>query len=510
MLTLWMAFGMALASAIVLTPLARSFALWLGIVDRPDGGRKLQKRAVPLFGGVAVYLALVLGVLVATFFADEQQPELLELSRVLIAATGFVCLFGCVDDTWDLSPRFKLLLQTCSVLPIVLEGYSIERLYAFGQPFELGWLGVPITVLWLVACINALNLLDGMDGLASLVGLSTAAMLAIIALNLGHSHVSLIAIALAGALVGFLLYNLPPASIYLGDSGSMVIGMVIGLLGMQAALKTPATLSITAPAVLMSIPMLDTLLAIVRRKLSGQRFDSADRGHIHHRLLERGLNNWQALGVIGLLCVLTGSAAAAAIFLRSDGVAWAIALSLVVFLVRLRVFGHHELALVKLTIATALVRLVQRMINSLRPRACHAHAAENPDFAAAWTELIEEVRPWSTISLELSSGWGALAARRHTWRLAGWLPDAALEWSFVVSFRGQRDHCCELRLGGQGHQAIEPWQQTRVVQVLTAFCQHWSEHAEQIPASQHWSDASDGGIVGLPATLSVHPAAKAA
>lgn len=510
MLPLWIAFGVALASAIALTPLARALALRLEIVDQPDGRRKLQKRPVPLFGGVAVYLSLVLGLLAANFLAGEAYPQLFELSRVLIAATGFVCLFGCIDDTWDLSPRFKLLLQVCSVLPIVLEGYSIERLYVFGQPFELGWLGVPITVLWLVACINALNLLDGMDGLASLVGLSTAAMLAIIALNLGHPHVSLIAIALAGALAGFLLYNLPPASIYLGDSGSMVIGMVVGLLGMQAALKTPATLSITAPAVLMSIPMLDTLLAIVRRKLTGQRIDTADRGHIHHRLLDRGLNNWQALGVIGLLCLLTGAAAVTAIFIPSDGLAWAIALSLVVFLVRLRVFGHHELALVKLTVATALVRLVQRMVSSLRARASDAPASDDRDFAAAWPALIEEVRPWSTTSLELNGGSGVGTCHRHTWRLASWLPNSAVEWSFTASFRGQGERSCEVRLVGQGPQAIEPWQQTRVVQILTAFCQYWTEHAEHVPASLHWSDASDGRIIGLPAALTVHHAAKAA
>jgi UDP-GlcNAc:undecaprenyl-phosphate GlcNAc-1-phosphate transferase len=507
MFALWMAFGVALVGAIVLTPLSRAFARRLEIVDQPDGRRKLQKRPVPLFGGVAVYLALVLGLSVANFLAGEQYPGLAELSQVLFAATGFVCLFGCIDDTWDLSPRFKLLLQVCSVLPIVLEGYAIQKLYAFGQPFELGWLGVPITVLWLVACINALNLLDGMDGMASLVGLSTAAMLAIIALNLGHPHVSIIAIALAGALAGFLLYNLPPASIYLGDSGSMVIGMVIGILSIQAALKAPATLSITAPAVLLSIPMLDTLLAIVRRKLTGQRIATADRGHIHHRLLERGLSNWQALGVIGLLCLLTGAAAIVAILVRSDGLAWAMALSLVVFLVRLRVCGHHELALVKLTVATALVRLVQRMVNSLRARAGDAHTADI-EFDSAWPALIAEVRPWSTVSLELTSGCPQRPDHRHTWRLAG-SPDGALEWSFAVSFRGQGEQSCEVRLVGQGLEAIEPWQQTRVAQLLAAFCHYWTEHAQRVPAPLHWTDAADGQIVAQPASLTVHHAKAA-
>src|SRR5688572_15865307 len=148
MLPLWIAFGAALVGAVAMTPMARALALRLGVVDQPDGRRKFQKRPVPLLGGVAVFLALVLGITAASLAASETDPQ---LSRALIAAAGFVCLFGCLDDTWDLSPRFKLLLQTCSVLPIVLEGYSIEQLHAFGHTFYLGPLGVPITVLWLLA-----------------------------------------------------------------------------------------------------------------------------------------------------------------------------------------------------------------------------------------------------------------------------------------------------------------------------------------------------------------------
>ena len=157
-------------------------------------------------------------------------------------AAGFVCFVGCIDDRFDLPSRVKLALQIVSVLPIVLLGYYVDRVVAFGYPIELGWLGIPLTVLWLVGCINALNLIDGMDGLASIVGLSTAAMLGVIAASEGHAHVAAMAIVLAASLAGFLVYNLPPASIFLGDSGSMVIGLTVGVLGMQGSLKTSATL----------------------------------------------------------------------------------------------------------------------------------------------------------------------------------------------------------------------------------------------------------------------------
>ena len=148
-------------------------------------------------------------------------------------AAGFVCFVGSIDDRFNLPSRIKLALQIVSVLPIVLLGYYVDRIVAFGCPIELGWLGIPLTILWLVGCINALNLIDGMDGLASIIGLSTAAMLGVIAANQGHDHVAAMAIVLAASLAGFLIYNLPPASIFLGDSGSMVIGLTVGLLGIQ-------------------------------------------------------------------------------------------------------------------------------------------------------------------------------------------------------------------------------------------------------------------------------------
>jgi len=135
-----------------------------------------------------------------------------------------------IDDRFNLPSRIKLALQILSVLPIVMLGYYVDRVVAFGCPIMLGWLGIPLTILWLVGCINALNLIDGMDGLASIIGLSTAAMLGVIAASLQQDHVAAMAIILAASL-RILIYNLPPASIFLGDSGSMVIGLSVGLLG---------------------------------------------------------------------------------------------------------------------------------------------------------------------------------------------------------------------------------------------------------------------------------------
>ncbi len=260
---------------------------------------------------------------------------------------GFVCFVGSVDDRFDLPSRVKLVLQIVSVLPIVLCGYYVDRVVAFGHPIELGWIGIPLTVLWLIGCINALNLLDGMDGLASIVGLSTAAMMGVIAASEGHHHVAVMVTVLAASLLGFLMYNLPPASVFLGDSGSMVIGLSVGLLGIQGSLKTSATLAITAPAVVMTLPMFDIIAAMVRRKLTGRRFDAPDRLHIHHRLLDRGWTPWQILCLAGAICLTTGAAATAATIFRRDALAWITAMSMVVLMIRLRLFGYEEFALAK-------------------------------------------------------------------------------------------------------------------------------------------------------------------
>ncbi len=310
----------AFVASLCLTAVVRTAAERCGIVDRPDGKRKLHGGPVPLWGGLAVYGATVLGL--AALHLGGATAKFSELSTVWMIAAGCVCFVGGVDDRFDLPPRLKLALQTVSVLPIILFGYYVDRIVAFGCPIELGWLGIPLTVLWLLGCINALNLLDGMDGLASLTGLSAAAMLGIIAASQGHAHVAAMAFVLAGALAGFLAYNLPPASIFLGDSGSMVIGLTVGLLGIQGTLKTSATLAITAPAVVMTLPMFDIVAAIVRRRLTGRRLDSPDRLHIHHRLLDRGWTPWQVLCLLGALCLTTGAAATAATIFRRDALAW--------------------------------------------------------------------------------------------------------------------------------------------------------------------------------------------
>ncbi|MGA2033892.1 MAG: MraY family glycosyltransferase, partial [Thermoguttaceae bacterium] len=360
--------AITLALALLLTVAVRAVAQRWQIFDEPDGQRKVHRRRVALWGGVAVYAALLLGLLYACHAPETASKALSDLARVLLPTAGLVCLIGAWDDWRELPAKLKLLLQLVSVLPIIAAGYAVDRIVVFGYPISLGWLGVPVTILWLLGCINALNLIDGMDGLASIVGLSTTAMMALIALSAGNGHIAVIAVILAAALSGFLVFNLPPATIFLGDSGSTLIGLVVGILGMQGSMKSSATLAITAPVVLMTLPMFDVVMAVVRRKLTGRPFDAADREHIHHRLLDRGLSTWQVLWILGALCLTTGAAATAATVFRLDALAWIIASTMVVAMIRLRLFGDYELGLMRSALRRGIVSFAKRLLSLPWPK----------------------------------------------------------------------------------------------------------------------------------------------
>ncbi|MBI1900615.1 MAG: undecaprenyl/decaprenyl-phosphate alpha-N-acetylglucosaminyl 1-phosphate transferase [Planctomycetia bacterium] len=484
MQSLWLAFVVALAAVLALTPVARRVARRLCIVDAPDGKRKLQTASIPLLGGVAVYLAVTLALLLAGPIAPGSPAAFWPLALAAIVAGFFVCALGCYDDSRDLAARFKLLLQFASVLPVILAGYSVDRIVVFGQPVELGFFGIPLTALWLVGCINAFNLLDGMDGLASTVGLTTAAIMAVIALAHGNAQVALVALALAGALGGFLAYNLPPARIYLGDSGSMVIGLVVGLLAIQGSMKTAATLSITTPFVVMCLPMLDTALAVIRRRLAGQSIAKADRGHIHHRLLERGLTTWQALCVIGAICLATGAAAAVGTFLKSEGLTWILTASLLVLLVRTRAVAGHEIGLVKLKIAQAGAALVDRLMFDGLQGSRPLYGGMS-DFDAAWQALSREAQELRLARLEMIWLSDGRPTASRTWNAAPQADRAAAsasraDWSIGLSFGDSQAESFRVIAVVPYGARPEAWQVLRLVRLLSACGATFAETPEPL------------------------------
>jgi len=483
-----------LALALFLTVAARAMARNLGVVDWPDGRRKLHDRPIPLCGGLAVYGATALGLLAVQLFG--LCPKLTELSGAWLIVAGIVCFLGGVDDRFDLPSRLKLALQIVAVLPIVFFGHCIDTIMLFGQPIELGWLGAPLTILWLVGCINALNLIDGMDGLASIVGLSAAVITGAIAAGEGNGHVAVMALVLSASIMGFMIYNLPPASVFLGDSGSMVLGLSIGLLGIQGNVKSTATLAITAPAVVMTLPMFDIAAALVRRKLTGRRFDSPDRLHIHHRLLDRGWTPWQVLCLVGAVCLTTGAAAAAATIFRRDALAWITAISLVVLMIRLRLFGYEEFALAK----SALVKTRRKCVSWMRYFVGASFRRKSPGRVIVlgppipqcstpllttpllWETLLRHVRTWEVRRVEFHVVENQ-QMRHLRWIDPGLSATEPCRWSVSASSPTTDGGVCQLRVS-----STRPIDDDEDLATLTAllktFVAHFAEHSERLMGPQ--------------------------
>jgi UDP-GlcNAc:undecaprenyl-phosphate GlcNAc-1-phosphate transferase len=308
----------------------------------------MQQTPVALGGGSAALGAVMIGVMVLAglWLANDinEIENLKPLAGLFLAAT-LICVVGLVDDYVGLRGRTKLLWQLIAAAIVVFAGPRLEQMSLLGSEFDVGHFGAVIAMFWLLASINSLNLIDGADGLATTVGVIFGFTVGAMALIMGHELDAVIAFILAGALLGFLRYNFAPATIYLGDAGSMIIGLILGALTLRCSNKEAATVAFAAPLAIWAIPMLDSLAAIARRKLTGRSIYTTDRGHIHHRLLTQGLSTRKAVGLIAGLCMLTSMGSVAGMYFASDWIGIVVVLVVVFLLISTRVFGHVELML---------------------------------------------------------------------------------------------------------------------------------------------------------------------
>jgi UDP-GlcNAc:undecaprenyl-phosphate GlcNAc-1-phosphate transferase len=382
------AFVASAVASLALIPLARLLGRRAGLVDQPDGRRKMHERATPVAGGIAILAAalLVLPALLALPAVSALfQPCADEMSGLLLGAL-VICAVGVLDDRHGLRGRHKLLGQALAVGVVISHGIRVEAVHLFAWRFELGWLGVPFTLFWLLGAINSLNLIDGMDGLLGSIGTIVSLALAALAALHGHWAEAFVAVTLAGALLGFLCYNLPPASIFLGDGGSMLIGLVVGALAIRSSLKGPATVALAAPTALLIIPIFDTTAAILRRKLTGRSIYSTDRGHLHHCLLRRGLSRAGALVIVSSLCLLTVVGALGSIAMQNEALALLSAAAVVAILVLTRLFGHAEMLLV-LQSASALARSLSAGAGG-QEHEVEVRLQGSADWRALWRRLL--------------------------------------------------------------------------------------------------------------------------
>lgn len=300
---------LSFALSFLLSPLVRTFCSRFGLVDQP-GDRKVHQHPIPRAGGIAVALSYV-GAYAILSLIGLNGSNILWSARTdiwhLMPAAVSIFVIGLVDDLRGLNPRNKLIGQVGASILAYSAGLHISGIGGYQLPH---WWSLPLTIGWLLLCTNAVNLIDGIDGLASGIGLFATTTIVLAALMQNNIPLAIAVVPLAGALLGFLRYNFNPATIFLGDSGSLFIGFLLGCYGILWSQKSATIIGMTAPLMALAIPLLDTSLAVVRRYLHNKPIFTADRGHIHHRLLDRGLTPRKvalllyACCAVGALCSL--------------------------------------------------------------------------------------------------------------------------------------------------------------------------------------------------------------
>lgn len=295
-------FLIALTVSVVLSPLVIKFAKKIGAVDKPDE-RRVHKKLMPRIGGLAIFG----GFLAAIFYV----ATIIQFPIGIIVGAAIIVLTGFLDDKFQLRPLHKLFGQSLAATIVLLDGFQISYITI---PFTdqmihiIPALAIPISFIWIIGVTNAINLIDGLDGLAGGVSAIAATSIFIMAVIMGNVEVAFLALALIGSIIGFLFFNFHPAKIFMGDTGSLLLGFLLAVFSV-ISFKQVTLVTLFVPIIILAVPIVDTLIAIIRRKLNNQRIMDADKNHLHHRLLDIGLSHKQAVLYIYGIAIVFGASA---------------------------------------------------------------------------------------------------------------------------------------------------------------------------------------------------------
>lgn len=301
-------FAVAFLVTFATVPLCKRIAKLIGAIDYPSN-RRINTEPVPRCGGIAMYLGLCAAVF-TTFIGTRFFGWELE-SLYMISGINYILLFfgvttmfavGLVDDITQLKPWVKFIGQVVAAAIVVLAGVSMVtvRMAVSGEYIDLGWADYPISILYLVVFVNIINLIDGLDGLASgLVAIVCAGLMYMVLVR-GSMILALVCVAVIAVCLAFLRYNFYPASIFMGDSGSMLLGLVVGIVSIAGVARTQSFVIMLVPLAIAGVPVLDTMSAIVRRIRGHQSIGQADMSHLHHRLMRKGLGQLRSVAVLWL------------------------------------------------------------------------------------------------------------------------------------------------------------------------------------------------------------------
>ena len=296
----------ALIVALVATPVVNSLGFKNGAKDVPNDNRRMHDHPIPRMGGLAIFLGFLLSVLL---FA-EITPQL----RGMLLGSVIIVVLGIFDDIYSLPAMFKFVVQIVAALVAVFSGNVIQTLsnpniFSSDLYWDLGVLSIPVSVIWIVAITNAVNLIDGLDGLACGVSTISSMTLLVISLVVSDAPAAILMAALAGSCIGFLPYNLNPAKIFMGDTGSTFLGYVLAVVSIQGLFKFYTIISFAVPFLMLGLPIFDTCFAFIRRIAHGQSPMHADRSHVHHRLIDMGFSQKQAVAVLYIISAILGLSA---------------------------------------------------------------------------------------------------------------------------------------------------------------------------------------------------------
>lgn len=320
-------FAVAIIVTIALTPVAKRIAIATDAIDYPDN-RRVNTSPTPRMGGIALFGGMVAScvvIIVGSWLFDWIDPfrtySTTNVNFPLLGLGVFIIFcVGIVDDIKGLKATIKLVGQIIAATVCASSGLllsNIQNPFIEGAFIEFGWLSYPITIFYLVAFANIINLIDGLDGLASGISGISAGTIFVFAAFAGRIDAAIFAVIIVGVCIGFLRYNHHPASIFMGDSGSLLLGTALGIVSLLAVARSTLFISLLVPIMAAGVPITDTAVAIIRRKRAHQRVDQPDRGHIHHRLLNAGFSQQ---GTMVIMCAWTAALSVCAIVLaESDG-----------------------------------------------------------------------------------------------------------------------------------------------------------------------------------------------
>ncbi len=326
----------------IITPLVKKFAIKVNAIDVPKDERRVHSKPIPVMGGLAIYISFVIGVILYNGILTSSQLG------IIVGAT-IIVIGGVIDDIKELSAKYKLLIQIAAAACILISGVSISVLTnpfrEFYPYLNIGWISIPMTIIWILGVTNAFNLIDGLDGLAAGIAFISCVTLMIVSIINGRLEAAFLTAVLSGAILGFLPYNFNPASIFMGDTGSQLLGFLLAAISIEGAIKSATAFVIAVPILAFALPIYDILFAMIRRKANGKPMMQADKGHLHHRLLDMGLNQREAVIIMYFISAVLGGIAIIAMKMNNQRAYFVLALVMVISVAaawKYGIFKHKE------------------------------------------------------------------------------------------------------------------------------------------------------------------------